>query len=142
MRTMLRSSCLSRFSLVWGCMHMAEVSVGVLRRVGRWWIRVGDVEACVDLFSYSPCEFVHLTLVSSTSFSVAQVVAAQEGVVAVAGVVAGEVAGAAVVMEASVVMEVASSFKRGEMFWIMNFIFSGGGGGCGGGCGGGGCGGG
>jgi hypothetical protein len=96
---------------------------------------VGDVEACVHLFWYSPRDLIHLTCASSTSFSAAQVVAAQEAVVAV--VVPGEVAGVAVAMEA------VSSFKRSEVFWIMTCMFSGGGGGCGGGgCGGGGCGGG
>jgi hypothetical protein len=72
----------------------------VLLRVGGWWIRVGDVEACVDLFCCSPCDLVHLTFVSSTSFSVAQVVAAQEAAVVVAGVVAAEEVVEAVAMEA------------------------------------------
>ena len=97
---------------------------------------MGDVEACVNLFCCFPCDLVHLIFVFPTSFSVAQVVAAQEAVVAVADV-AEESAVAPVGMEA------VSSFKHGEVFWIIHFMFLGGGGGCGGGgCGGGGCGGG
>ena len=33
---------------------MADVCVGVLLQVGRWWTRVGDVETYVDLFFYFP----------------------------------------------------------------------------------------
>jgi len=47
MLTMLRSSCLYRFSLVWACMPMEAVGVGVLLRVGIWLIRGRDVEVCV-----------------------------------------------------------------------------------------------
>jgi hypothetical protein len=73
---------------------------------------VGDVEACVDLFFYFPSDLVHLTLVSSASFSIVQVVAAHEAVVPVAvlGVVPEVVAGAAVAMEA------VSSVKPSELF--------------------------
>jgi hypothetical protein len=65
---------------------------------------VGDVEACVDLFCCSPFDLVHLTFVSSTSFSVAQVVAAQEAVVAEEAAVE------------AVAMEVVSSVKPSEVF--------------------------
>ena len=72
---------------------------------------MGDVEACVDFFFYSLCDFTQFTYAFSTPLSVAQVVVVQEvvAVVVVAGV-------AVVAMEVEVAMEAVSSVKPSEVF--------------------------